>query len=902
MPQPDIAQDDELVMNLVDLALAQPAGEREAYLHNACAEDPKLFERVWDYVQREERMGEFLRESIYSLELFDVAFEPGQLLLDGRFRIERKVGEGGMGIVYEAWDATLDQRVALKFAKTGFRKRLPPEVRHAREIAHDNVCKIFEIHTAPTDRGEIDFIVMEFLEGETLTERLNKGALPKKEARAIARQLAAGLAAAHRHRVIHGDLKSNNVILTKSADGGPRAVITDFGLARGVEGVQAIVKSGGLAVSGGTPDYMAPELWKGHKVSAATDIYALGVILYEMLTGTRLQSPDIPWDKRLRLKPPKVNVWWDGILLRCVNPDPARRYRSAAEIEKALAPRWSLALATAAAVVLAAGTGVAAYRTSMVSPQPVRLAMLPFETTGMDKSLGDGLLGQTAERLRRVKSSRTRRLTVIPLDAVLRNKLDKPEKAVQLLGATHVLYGTLRREDGKAYLHAYLTDARSRIPLKEWQADYQPEDLRNVPVALAGMITGTFRLPALAVSATVNSAAYGDFTQGIGLMERNGVDQAIPLLENAVRLDPTSPLTHARLAESQILKYWSTDDPMWMEQAILSLGDANRRNPDVAAVWSVSGLIDYYRGLYEVAEADLRRALEMEPQNGDAWRRLGMVYQKNSRFGDAQEAYRQAIQTQPGYFLNHQDLCDLLDEEAQYEEAIGQCTRMVELAPDLSESYYARAIPYFNWGRYPDAENDLRAALRLEPNSSKALQLMASSLAYEGRYREALSLFQRSLEIGPETHQLYMNLGETFLWAGSESDARAAYRKGVAMAKEELARNSRDRTVQAHLAYLWARLNEHTKAETEAVLALQTAPVSEETARYAVMTYEALGERDRALALAQGAPDDVLKHLIRAPNMAALCNSPRFQQLMESRHIQQKEKMQNGGDHVRVPL
>jgi serine/threonine protein kinase len=140
-----------------------------------------------------------------------------------------------MAIVYEAIDEKLGRRIAVKCAKAGFRTRLTPEVIAATKIAHDSVCKIFEIHTAATNRGEIDFITMEFLDGPTLTERLRDGPLPEREARIIAQQLCPGLAAAHRSHVIHGDLKSNNVILTKAADGSHRAVITDFGLAHGIQ-------------------------------------------------------------------------------------------------------------------------------------------------------------------------------------------------------------------------------------------------------------------------------------------------------------------------------------------------------------------------------------------------------------------------------------------------------------------------------------------------------------------------------------------------------------------------------------------------------------------------------------------------------------------------------------------
>ena len=130
-------------------------------------------------------------------------------------------------------DQKLDRRIAIKCAKKGFGGRLPPEVRHASDVSHPNVCKIFEIHTTSAGGREIDFITMEYLEGETLADRLRKGRLPDEDALAIARQICAGLAEAHRNEVVHGDLKASNIILTSGPGGGLRAVITDFGLARG---------------------------------------------------------------------------------------------------------------------------------------------------------------------------------------------------------------------------------------------------------------------------------------------------------------------------------------------------------------------------------------------------------------------------------------------------------------------------------------------------------------------------------------------------------------------------------------------------------------------------------------------------------------------------------------------
>src|SRR5207247_2041887 len=150
-------QNDDLVMGLVELALGRSLEEREAYLQSVCADDSELFAQVWKFVQWEERMNGFLLDPLCDPPSHEHTFEPGEVL-DGRFRIVREVARGGMGVVYEAIDQKLERRIAIKTAKANFRKRLPPEARNATEISHPNVCKIFEIHTASTEEGEIDFL------------------------------------------------------------------------------------------------------------------------------------------------------------------------------------------------------------------------------------------------------------------------------------------------------------------------------------------------------------------------------------------------------------------------------------------------------------------------------------------------------------------------------------------------------------------------------------------------------------------------------------------------------------------------------------------------------------------------------------------------------------------------
>src|SRR5258708_9202324 len=269
---------DQRLMQVVSEALCQPVEQRQSYLRLACHNDPDLYSEATDVVRGEETMGSFLLHPAIAFKDSPRPFKIGQVVAD-RFEITREMGEGGMGVVYEAFDRKLNRRVAIKSAKPGFQPRLSPEIRGALAVSHPNICRVNEIHTGHTETGDVDFLTMELLDGETLSSYLkSRGRLSTQEALEIARQICEGLAEAHRRGIVHRDLKSGNVILCRNEKNETRAVITDFGLAG--DGSQ----TGDL---GGTPRYIAPELWKGAKASKASDIYALCVILYEMVAGRR---------------------------------------------------------------------------------------------------------------------------------------------------------------------------------------------------------------------------------------------------------------------------------------------------------------------------------------------------------------------------------------------------------------------------------------------------------------------------------------------------------------------------------------------------------------------------------------------------------------------------------------
>lgn len=290
-------------------------------------------------------------------------FRRGQRVAE-RYRIVRFVALGGMGEVYEAEDEELETRIALKTLRPEVALsdpraavRFKREIRLARQIAHPNVCRIFDLgHHRPPGCESIPFLTMEFLPGETLTARLRRsGRMGAAEALPLVRQMAEGLSAAHRAGIVHRDFKSGNVMLVPDPlqEGGLRAVVTDFGIARTES---SLLSGSGDSTSGeflGTHAYMAPEQFENRPVTPATDLYAFGIVLFEMVTGSCPLTGDslmATAAKRLAEPPPSprrhvpsLSRKWETAILRCLERDPERRFAGAREVAAALSAGWRMA-------------------------------------------------------------------------------------------------------------------------------------------------------------------------------------------------------------------------------------------------------------------------------------------------------------------------------------------------------------------------------------------------------------------------------------------------------------------------------------------------------------------------------------------------------------------------------
>jgi eukaryotic-like serine/threonine-protein kinase len=389
----------ERVKQLIEAALEREESERLPFLSQACQNDEELRREVQALLSGEKKPGDLLPVPAPGLPLTTPTsdnppstFSPGEII-SGRFRVLRLIGRGGMGEVYEARDLDRDVRVALKTIRPEIASdpktlaRFKQEIELALRVAHRNVCRVHDLerHQPPQGSGkpEIVFLTMELLEGETLADRLRRqGRMTCEEALPLIRQMADGLVAAHSVGVIHRDFKPGNVMLvpekptgvdarilsdqtTQWVEQAPseprplqcplRVVITDFGLARTTEAAGSIHDASASLTAVrhiiGTPDYMAPEQLEGREAAPASDIYALGLVIYEMITGhqpfpgdpyRRLREPPSP----PRLHVPALDPHWEAVILRCLEIDPAQRFASARDLATAVAAMSSSPLGT----------------------------------------------------------------------------------------------------------------------------------------------------------------------------------------------------------------------------------------------------------------------------------------------------------------------------------------------------------------------------------------------------------------------------------------------------------------------------------------------------------------------------------------------------------------------------
>jgi len=709
----------------------------------------------------------------------------GQTL--GHYRIAEKIGAGGMGEVYRAHDEHLDREVAIKVLPTGAlfddssRKRFRKEALALSKLNHPNIATI---HDFDTHHG-LDFLVMEYIPGITLSEKLPAGALPEKEVLRLGIQLSDGLAAAHEHGVVHRDLKPGNLRLT--SDG--RLKILDFGLAKlrqPVAETAATESSLQTHSISGTLPYMAPEQLAGEEVDARTDIHGAGFVLYEMATGQRpfaevqsgqligalLHREPIP----PRTLNPKMSVELERIIGKCVEKDPGNRYQSAKELEIDLR---RLQTGVASAVQPAArrarrpiakwiGLGLGVLTTVLVllivlkvsnlrerllgpsgAPQINSLAVLPLENLSGNTEqdyVADGI--QEALITDLAKLSGIQR--VIARSSVMRfRKTEKtPREIAHELGADALITGAVMRSGDRIEVTAHLIDAQSENQLWADRYESQFRDVLSLQNEVVVAITRAIRLQLtpqeqvhFRTARPVNPESHEAYLKGMFYLYKRtpeGFSKGLALLQQAIDKDPTDPLPYAGLA---------------VGIAIIAHGSG-----------SINPRTDFPR-----ARAAALKAIELDDSSAEAHLALATVkLYFDYDWAGAEKEFRQALEINPNLADAHAHYGWYLLLFNRNEEAVAESKKAQQLDP-LSAPYTAwMGWMYWDLGRRDEAMEEARKALDLDPNSPDGLYVLGGVYGDKGMFEQALAVDKKLAEVNPDWKY---SLAETYAKTGRKAEA-----------------------------------------------------------------------------------------------------------------------------------
>ena len=700
---------------------------------------------------------------------FAADLPPGTLLA-GRFRLERLLGIGGMGVVYRATDLHLGVPVAIKLLRSemadrpGAFERFRQELLLSRQVSSPHVVRIHDI----AQHENRWLISMDLIEGEPLDKLMDReGKLPVERALAIARQIALGLAAAHASNVIHRDLKPSNVLLTPEGN----AYISDFGIARSLG-------SRGLTVTGtvvGTPDYLSPEQARAEPVDARSDLYALGLVLYEMLSGEpaysggtqsesitqRMVGPPPP----IRGKRPDVPAWVERLLDRLLRSNPAHRPRDAEAVVKAIDERhvardWrpGKRSAMAAAALLILGViGVLAWQRMplpalpMLTPPPDRIVVLPIQNDTGDATLAPYLEALTEHARQSLAAAGT--LPVVDAErsaqALAQIGLpDTPSGAVEprtllrALPATRILHTRLLGEAGAYELQA---SAGSGKQARRWEAARRPDLLAAGASFLHGMNlfqpdTGRRQPPDFLPA---NAGALEAYGRGLALRRAGQLDHAIEAFEAATKADPR--YTAAWLAQAQtLLQAGMAARANEAASTGEKLADARALQPAFLQVHALAG------GDPAPALAALQARVKSSPDDLDARLRLAQLQGQSNALPAAIANLRALLrrdQSDPrAWFLlgkfsiMHGQISSAIDESLVRALVLYKRGRNTY---GQAETVNALGVAYSRLGQSDDAREqygkavELRRALGDRRGVASSLRNLAQLAIVQGRFDEA---------------------------------------------------------------------------------------------------------------------------------------------------------------------
>jgi TolB-like protein/Flp pilus assembly protein TadD len=712
----------------------------------------------------------------------------------GPYQILDRIGVGGMGEVFLGHDPRLQRRVALKrlTADAVVGDRILREARAAARLNHPNIAAVYDV----IEQDDQSFIVMEYVEGESLAARLRRGAPSVDEIRAVGRQLASALAAAHAQGVVHRDLKPANVMIAR--DGGIK--VLDFGVAKlstlaaGTESVTGLAApESTLAGNPGTPVYMSPEQLYDRPVDGRTDLYSAGVILYEMATGRRpyAETGAVALAMAMAKAPPpsprsivpSIHADLDAAIMRALERDPDRRFQTARELETWLLPthdvnvmagarrdpparRIVVASAIAAVLVVVAVAGRLFWTRSAAAPPPApppaptSIAVLPLQNLSGnidDEYVADGMTEEIIAELGRVRS-----LRVISRQSVLGYKKTTatiPQIAREL-GVASVMTGSVSRTGDRLRVRVEVIQPSPERQI--WSETYD-RSVGDVLILSGEVARATVRAvravvkpeeqARLARPRAMLPEAQQAYLMGRFFWNRRAkadIERAIKEFERAIAVDPNAGLAYAGLADCYIVAW-----------------DQGYLPPERA---------------YREAKASATKALALDDDIAEAHASLGAVYSFTILWTQAEREYQRALELNPGYTTAHQWYSINLGALGRHAEAVAEAQRALDLDPlsPIQNLFLGRQL-YFA-GDYVAAERQLRKTIEFAPDLPMARHYLGRVYLEQGDRTSAIRALEEGARlVGRPTGDLGYGYGVT----GDKPSARRVLDRLIAESRRQ---------------------------------------------------------------------------------------------------------------------
>ena len=782
----------ERMRQLFHGALGRPAGDRDAYLTEACGDDTALLAEIKRLLNAHDKAGSFLESPVVELlPSYDLArsnqqpmsLAPGARL--GAYEVVSLIGIGGMGEVYRACDVRLDRPVAIKILRpevTGdleHKQRIIHEAKAASALNHPNIVTIYDI--GETDGT--DFIVMEHVDGKMLGELIGKKGLPVEEAMRCAVQIADALGKAHGAGIVHRDIKPSNVMITHAG----LAKVLDFGLAKPFAADVGLEVSPTLAVDTareevlvGTAAYMSPEQARGDRVGPASDVFSLGSLLYEMITGRRAFARDttiatlgaVVRDEPIPIHEITADVPLDveKFVGRCLRKDPSRRFHHMMDVklrlEEILADLQS-------AVARPVRPAVASRQTDA----PVSVAVLPFTDLSQQRDqeyFCDGLAEELINALSKVKGLRVASHTS---SFRFRGQAGDIRDIATRLDVTHVLEGSVRRAGDHLRVTAQLISAADGYHLWSDRYDRELKDIFAVQDGISQAVVSALqqklgRTAGYQVThATENPEAYDLYLKGRHHWNRWRTDAmatSAELFERAIGKDPKYAAAWAGFADAHALRcHWTTAPRDVWEKAKRAALTALELDPDLPEGHSALGMIlSFYEWDWEGAERALRRSIELNPASAVARTWYGACLLAVGSLDEARTQFQQALAIDPLAILSNGGLATAYYYLREYERAIGQLEKTLDLDPAHAQMHLYLGRSYLGARRLDEAVKVLERGTVLPAADIRMRGILGYAYAIMGKHADAHRLLDQ-IDVGSKPR--YPSLGlfsATFVHVG----------------------------------------------------------------------------------------------------------------------------------------